>query len=367
MLYKLSKDHKPDDDYEKQRIETNGGSVYRSQIVAKPPFNQYYDYNPIWTRIGLFPSKPPKFPEDCEYVLVGPHRVNPGRLSVSRTFGDVTAKLEKYGGKDGIIICEPDIKEFDISESLDYIMLGCDGIFDKLTNTDVHNTVMNTIHNTAGSLHQLTGYCVESVLRTSAAKRTLDNITVVMVVFKSLKKTSNRLMKIKHGKKHDDLEGIIDIHNIDVTKMDIDEDYMKEVLSWRRKDENMRESETGSQRRDASVPISRRSNYERFRYHEQNRNNSNIRGNGMNYQKFKQNSRLIDLSTQYGSDEHPNNEQNNSISIFNFKKPSDDGKSLTSINQRKLKGRMDSKSLVSPAQSPFPIKTKKMQLFPKEL
>lgn len=64
VLYKLSTDHKPDEENEKQRIEANGGSVYRSQIVAKPPFNQYYDYNPIWMKIGLFPSKPPKFPDE---------------------------------------------------------------------------------------------------------------------------------------------------------------------------------------------------------------------------------------------------------------------------------------------------------------
>lgn len=28
----------------------------------------------------------------------------PGRLSVSRTFGDIEAKLEKFGGKSGVVI-----------------------------------------------------------------------------------------------------------------------------------------------------------------------------------------------------------------------------------------------------------------------
>ena len=64
LLYKLTRDHKPNEDYEKSRIEKQGGSVYQSQIIAKPPFNQYYDINPSWVSIGLFPSKPPKFPED---------------------------------------------------------------------------------------------------------------------------------------------------------------------------------------------------------------------------------------------------------------------------------------------------------------
>lgn len=41
---------------------------------------------------------------------MGPHRVFPGRLSVSRTFGDVEAKLWIFGGIPGVISAEPDIK-----------------------------------------------------------------------------------------------------------------------------------------------------------------------------------------------------------------------------------------------------------------
>ena len=78
-------------------------------------------------------------------------------------------------------------KEFDITDSVDYIIIGCDGIFDKLNNIDTIKIVSESINKTTGSIHQLTGACVESILRTSVAKRTLDNITVVMIVFKSLK------------------------------------------------------------------------------------------------------------------------------------------------------------------------------------
>jgi len=41
--------------------------------------------------------------------VLGPKRVFPGRLSVSRAFGDVDAKLEHFGGKQGVVIAEPDI------------------------------------------------------------------------------------------------------------------------------------------------------------------------------------------------------------------------------------------------------------------
>lgn len=61
----------------------------------------------------------------------------PGRLSVSRTFGDVEAKLEKYGGNPNVVISEPEIKSFKIIDDHDFIVLASDGIFDKLSSRDV--------------------------------------------------------------------------------------------------------------------------------------------------------------------------------------------------------------------------------------
>lgn len=49
----------------------------------------------------------------------------PGRLSVSRTFGDIEAKHIKYGGNSRVIIAEPDIKAFKIQEKYDFVLLAC--------------------------------------------------------------------------------------------------------------------------------------------------------------------------------------------------------------------------------------------------
>lgn len=38
-----------------------------------------------------------------------PCRVLPGRLSVSRTIGDLEAKDEKYGGNRNVVVAEPEI------------------------------------------------------------------------------------------------------------------------------------------------------------------------------------------------------------------------------------------------------------------
>lgn len=55
---------------------------------------------------------------------LGPYRVLPGRLSVSRTFGDIEAKLKKYGGNPKVVIAQPDIKSFKLKQDYDFILLG---------------------------------------------------------------------------------------------------------------------------------------------------------------------------------------------------------------------------------------------------
>jgi protein phosphatase PTC2/3 len=79
-------------------------------------------------------------------LIVGPLRVLPGRLSVSRTFGDAEAKLSKYGGNPNVVIATPEIKGFKIiPNEHDFIVLGCDGIFDKINNKEAIQCVWNSV------------------------------------------------------------------------------------------------------------------------------------------------------------------------------------------------------------------------------
>ena len=43
-------------------------------------------------------------------LVFGPKRIFPGRLAVSRAFGDIEAKLKRFGGVEGVLIAEPEIK-----------------------------------------------------------------------------------------------------------------------------------------------------------------------------------------------------------------------------------------------------------------
>ena len=84
-------------------------------------------------------------PNSQKEIIIGPLRVLPGRLSVSRTFGDLEAKLKRFDGNPNVIIANPDIKSFRIQEDHDFIVLGCDGIFDKLSNKEAIECVWNSV------------------------------------------------------------------------------------------------------------------------------------------------------------------------------------------------------------------------------
>ena len=73
---------------------------------------------------------------DGYQYINGPWRVSPGRLSVSRAFGDAEAKIVSRGGNPNCITAVPEIKCFKITEICDFIIIGSDGIFDKLMNRE---------------------------------------------------------------------------------------------------------------------------------------------------------------------------------------------------------------------------------------
>jgi len=112
----------------------------------------------------------------------------PGRLSVSRTFGDAEAKLAITGGNPNVVISIPEIKSFKITRDHDFIVLGSDGIFDKLSNRDTIQCVWNGCSEEPQSnVHQQSRLGCEQILKNSLLRRSLDNVTVVMISFANFK------------------------------------------------------------------------------------------------------------------------------------------------------------------------------------
>ncbi|CAD8135189.1 unnamed protein product [Paramecium pentaurelia] len=149
----LSIDHKPET--EAERIQRGGGKIYQTQGI-----------NEEGTQV------------------TGPVRVIPGRLSVSRTFGDIEAKFEQFGGNSNVVISEPDVKIFKINQDHDFIVLGCDGIFDKMSSGEVINIIWQDIqNNNKSNLHSVLSTAVDSVLKEAILKKSSDNVTLLIIAF----------------------------------------------------------------------------------------------------------------------------------------------------------------------------------------
>ena len=92
------------------------------------------------------------------------------------------AKLPKFGGNPWVVVAEPEIWTARIDASCDFFILACDGIFDKLTNQECVETVWETLEdNKKATCHEQVGDGVEMIIKKSAAWRSLDNITAVII------------------------------------------------------------------------------------------------------------------------------------------------------------------------------------------
>lgn len=144
-VIQVSEDHKPGLEYEKSRIEKAGGVIL--------PGNRF-----------------------------GVARVIPGKLSVSRTFGDVAAKFKHLGGLPGVVISTPDIYRIKIQDNLDYLLIGSDGIFDVLSNEEVNEMVWEGLMS-PGSYSEKLGAGALKVIELALERQSSDNVTCILIGF----------------------------------------------------------------------------------------------------------------------------------------------------------------------------------------
>lgn len=116
-----------------------------------------------------------------------------------------------------MIVCEPELKVFKLQDNFDFFLLGCDGIFEQLGSQQVVDTVWDRIREQTTSKqpdelsppnkytqkggrqafhydeHIAAAEGVEMGLRQTAVSRSLDNITILILGLKGLKKTIKQL------------------------------------------------------------------------------------------------------------------------------------------------------------------------------
>ena len=168
VIFKKSKchfftiDHKPGSESEKNRITNAGGRIYQT------------------------PSFIPLFQNGQEIEI--PWRVLPGRLSVSRTFGDIEAKDEKFGGMKNVVCALPDITEIELNDDFSFIVIGCDGIFDVLSNEELVECVKIVLNEKNNlDVNLICKECSNMIIKSSLAKDSFDNVSCIFIAL-NLKK-----------------------------------------------------------------------------------------------------------------------------------------------------------------------------------
>ena len=186
LLKDITFDHKPNAPYERERILKNGGKIYQTQT----PIDDDESFK--------------------DKILVGPYRVFPGKLSVSRTIGDAEGKIENLGGNPNVLIPEPDIYTFDLEkDDVDFFVLGCDGIYDQLTSKEILNCAWMVLNNNLDlykkklegkkeksgfkgnygdeiNMSTCSGNIVDLILKASMIRKSFDNVTCLFISFKNL-------------------------------------------------------------------------------------------------------------------------------------------------------------------------------------
>lgn len=165
----VTRDHKPELDYEKERILQAGGKIYRKRVQMKSKEKNNKGKN-----------------EEKTFTTYGPYRVDPGGLSVSRTIGDFPSKHPAVGGNPKCVVACPDIYKIEISPELDFLLLGCDGIFDYLSTEEVVGFVWQVLRKELGkrNLKEVARLAAEYIMKKAFDRKASDNLTVVLVFFK---------------------------------------------------------------------------------------------------------------------------------------------------------------------------------------
>ena len=192
-FYPLSRDHRPGDEKEYKRILDAGGKIYKTE----------YEYGNLNTNRNSTYTRNSNYNNNKNYInnnrininnnrnssVVGPLRVSPGKLSVSRTIGDIEAKDPKFGGNPNVIISIPEIKYFDNTDKNDFILIFCDGVYEKLKNKDIIDCIWNEIKNKKFSdIHNMAGYSIEKLINKCIMQDSTDNLTAIMICLKNYEK-----------------------------------------------------------------------------------------------------------------------------------------------------------------------------------
>ena len=112
-----------------------------------------------------------------------------GNLNLTRGFGDLEYKQNKnLKPEDQMITANPDINVVDFSEDMDFVIIGCDGIWDCLTNQEACDFVSKKLkENKDIKISKIIEEMMDNIVATDLYNETgvgCDNMTCIVIVFK---------------------------------------------------------------------------------------------------------------------------------------------------------------------------------------
>lgn len=122
VLRALTTDHKPESISEFSRIIDNGGKIERESSHITTRTSEFH----FATKFAHIKSVN-KMKQLCPDKIYSPWRILPGGLTVSRSLGDVSSKVTEFGGRQGLVVNEPDILDFE-ADDFDFILIACEFI-----------------------------------------------------------------------------------------------------------------------------------------------------------------------------------------------------------------------------------------------
>ena len=84
-----------------------------------------------------------------------------------------------------VLIAKPSITFFKLNKKSDFILIGCDGIFDSLDNEKILKLIwgFKKKGKIVENIHKFSGDVADSVIKFSMKKLTVDNVTVIFIAF----------------------------------------------------------------------------------------------------------------------------------------------------------------------------------------
>lgn len=132
-------------------------------------FDMSEDHRPI------YPSEKRRVEELGGYIDDG--YLN-GVLSVSRALGDWDMK---FPGSPSPLIAEPEFRQMFLTEDDEFLIIGCDGIWDVMSSQQAVSLVRRGLRR-----HDDPEQCARDLVMEALRLNTFDNLTVIVVCFSSL-------------------------------------------------------------------------------------------------------------------------------------------------------------------------------------